>query len=143
MHILCEIDVASPRIASIIILFVAFCVFMIIYDYYCHFSTISALFVINILHFFLNCYLILNYYLFQLAQQRSFEGFWEGYGKYGVKTIWLDAAEPGKGKLQGTGGRKGRNTGRRGPIHIHLAVSSRGVRCRAFVSLLSLVCSGK
>jgi len=29
-----------------------------------------------------------------LVRQVVFEKFWEGYGRYGVKTVWIDAAEP-------------------------------------------------
>ena len=43
------------------------------------------------------------------ARAAAFEGFWSGYGKYGIKTVWIDAAEPehfgadmeGQWKLQG------------------------------------------
>lgn len=43
------------------------------------------------------------------ARAAAFQGFWDGYGKYGIKTVWIDAAEPehngasmeGLWKLQG------------------------------------------
>ena len=47
------------------------------------------------------------------ARSAAFQGFWDGYGKYGIKTVWIDAAEPehfgatmeGKWRLQaGTDG---------------------------------------
>ena len=28
------------------------------------------------------------------ARAAAFQGFWDGYGKYGIKTVWIDAAEP-------------------------------------------------
>jgi alpha-D-xyloside xylohydrolase len=28
------------------------------------------------------------------ARAAAFQGFWDGYGKYGIKTVWFDAAEP-------------------------------------------------
>jgi len=28
------------------------------------------------------------------VRQSVFQGFWDGYGKYGIHTIWIDAAEP-------------------------------------------------
>jgi alpha-glucosidase (family GH31 glycosyl hydrolase) len=28
------------------------------------------------------------------VRKAVFEKFWEGYGKYGIKTVWIDAAEP-------------------------------------------------
>ena len=28
------------------------------------------------------------------ARKATFDGFWEGYGKYNIKTVWIDAAEP-------------------------------------------------
>jgi alpha-D-xyloside xylohydrolase len=28
------------------------------------------------------------------ARAAVFDGFWEGYGVYGIKTVWIDAAEP-------------------------------------------------
>ena len=28
------------------------------------------------------------------AGEAMFEGFWEGYGRYGFKAVWNDAAEP-------------------------------------------------
>jgi alpha-glucosidase (family GH31 glycosyl hydrolase) len=39
-----------------------------------------------------------NYYLVDetnaAARAAVFAGFWQGYGQYGFKTVWLDAAEP-------------------------------------------------
>jgi alpha-D-xyloside xylohydrolase len=32
------------------------------------------------------------------ARAAIFEAFWEGYGKYGVRTIWLDGSEPERNK---------------------------------------------
>jgi alpha-D-xyloside xylohydrolase len=43
-------------------------------------------------------YLEGNYYLVdqtnEYAAEATFQKFWQGYGQYGFKTIWLDAAEP-------------------------------------------------
>ena len=47
----------------------------------------------NTLEYFEN-----NYYLVdqtnEYARQATFDKFWQGYGTYGFKTVWLDAAEP-------------------------------------------------
>jgi alpha-glucosidase (family GH31 glycosyl hydrolase) len=29
-----------------------------------------------------------------LARATTFDKFWDGYGRLGIKTVWLDAAEP-------------------------------------------------